>query len=1558
VKVLILLPRDKPRSLLDDLLLFALARAEALSGMGHQADLLSPEGTGGAWETLGEKIVQAGLPGLGEWTRRGARGRAAFLKKLKKEKYDLAEVVWGGGMELFLPCLEGVPFTARFSGPLLEEPGRSPGTLERELTRFLERSAGGRLAGFTAGSARLAGRVRERLRASCLYWVVHPGVKVERFRGGGNPSSSPGQGPVLCLLGGEEEEKGRFLADLVGPLLEEGKDLSFRVLAGRADSPAARAVEEALGGPDPAPGSFRLEEAPGEEALPGLLEECRAFLVPSFEEGGLYALLCAMASGKPVLVPESPWIYEYVRPEIDGLVLPGGKVEAFRGGLERILVDGKRAAALGEKARGRVEERFRVEETARTSLAFWVHAASLRGRGEPSKEDVPLGPGNWFQAWWAWGGPKVSHSLEKGPGGKPLLADLSLEELGFLERFLSRAWWEQGGDWDSPEAELLREIGALLEETARKARSWNEGRRPRETGLMALPPLDHPLFRESLADVFFQESWSVRPTGFYRAWVEKEAERSWFQEEGIQAFPLRKLVVLSAADFPSEILFRVLRRAYRESPLRRTFLEEDRAFFEEGEKGGIFRKAVEKLGLHFPLKRPPVFGKRSRGSKVFPSRDGSLPAVTVLVPSYKHERFIARTLESALGQTYPEVRVLVVDDCSPDGTVEKARSLADARLSVEVNETNLGLGRSLLSVLSRVETPYVALLNSDDLFHPERIAACVEALEGNPGAAVAATELVFSDSRDRALTAKNTPLVETGPRIRDLVVWYEQEIRGGDPPLDRTALDGLLRHNHLLTSSNIFCRTEYIREKASLFEDLLYTVDWCLFLESAREGRLLFIDRPLLAYRLHETNTMWFEEESRPGYVMEIHRLLSGFFRRMTGEGKGKEAARLALESAGKHGEVEGWFLFLAGLGLLPPVEEAPAWLKKRIGRIVSEKGLLREAARNGLDWLRLGNLLWEAEMFLPAETGAQACRLEKAGLEGRLRWAEGAREEFRRWAEDEAAQRERLGGENAALLRELEEVRARERGLESEAARLRERIAALEKDVAAGADRIRALEEERKALEGRIHSILGELEEARENARALERSMAREREAFLEEARKARARRKELLHRLHVERTRARESHQWQVGSFLLDRMRLLGVYKTLQRGWRNLAAETGRASGRIGTRTGKVLLASSGAFPSPREFSLYLEGRALEKSGLPVEWLCWGRGRGAFPGKRRVLPRDGLLQKRDRSFFAKRNPEGARAVESLPVGDEWKGRIFTFARTARALGAPFLQAAGLGLGAWEVFGAHLLLGVPYGISLSMWDLQRPGGEEERVKCRALLGGASSVTVETEAAGGELARLLGEPPPGLLVRGVIPVEGKRGTRSGRFRVAAFGTVVPERELALLPEALGVALEKGAELEIRFHGGPGEDPDGLEAWDTLLERVRGLGLSERFLFPGDPSPGEMAGILGEADLVVEGSLDPGGTEGLVFLAGALEAGIPAAAPREGTLEDLREGGGLRLYERGDAAALGDLLAELSTRPGREEGEGPLPAARHFFRPEGVAAWRGKVSSPARAGRGG
>ncbi len=1570
MRIAFLLPRGSPRSLLDDPLLFSLVLAESLRAAGHEVDLLGPEGRGGPWGRLGERVGKGGLPFLGGLLERGARVRGGLRKRLREGAYDLVEVVWGGGAELFLPCLEGIPFTGRFlSAPWDGGREGEAGTLEKRLADFLGRTAGREFLGFSAGSVHLVGRIRDRFRWSCLSWVVHPAVDPAGFRAGEKDSPPPESGPVLCLLGGKEEARGRFLAEVIGPLLEEGRDLSFLVLAEEESSPAARSLEAALSGAGFPGEALRLVRAPGAEALPGLLRDARAFLVPSFGEGGTYALLGAMAAGVPLLVPESPWIYEYVRPEIDGLVLPPGNAGAFREGLAGLLEDGKRARSLAEKAGERVESRFDPGKNCDAALAFWSHLVSLRRRGKPSGPAVPLGPGNWFRAWWLAGEARRVPLLERDSRGVPLLARLSLEELGFVKRVLSRAWWESGGSWDTEEADFLKETGRLLEEKVREARSLKGGERPRETGLLALPPLDHPLFGGAAGPVFLQESWSIRPSRSFRSWIETQAERPWFLEEGIQSLLARRIAVLAAVEHPSNTLYRVLWEAYRNSPLRAALLGEDRSFFAGGEEGRVFREAVERLGLHLPLERPPVFRRRKRAGRFPPSGGKALPGVTVLVPSYKHETFITATLESVLGQSYPEVSVVVVDDHSPDGTADAARSLGDPRVVVVENERNLGLGKSLLSVLPRVETPYLALLNSDDLFHPERIAACVEALENRPGAAVAATELVFADGKGRSLRRDNTPLVEVGPRIRDLVHWYEEEIRGADPPLDRTSLDELLRHNHLLTSSNIFCRTEYMKEKASLFEDLLYTVDWCVFLESAAEGKLLFLDRPLLAYRLHENNTMWFREESRPGYVMEIHRLLSRFFRRLAGRGKDRETARLLLESAGSHGEVEGWFLFLAGLGLLPRPEETPSWLKGRVRRISSEKLLFREAGRCGLDGRRIGRVVWEAQMFLPAEMEVQACREEKAGLAGRLGWAEGSREEFRRWAEDEEAQRVRLAGENAGLREKLREGAERERGLRAEIESLRGREKELLGEVEALRAEGRFLEETRRRLEGELREVRARKEELERSlaeerkaraeerdARAVEReAWAAEREAFLEEARKARAWAKELRFRYFRERARVEEAHQWQVGTFLLDRMKLLGVYKTLLRAGRNASAGLARFSGRL-RGGGRIVLAPPGPYPSPRGIPCLLEADAL---GPVTLVLSWGKGEGPYPGKRIRLAGDGLLQKRDRRFFHQRKPGLAQRVETLPLGEEEKGRLFTFARTAGAWGAGYVQAAGLDFGAWEAFAAGILLEIPFGVSLTSWDLLLL--EREPGKWGPILEASSLLAVETAWEKERLLRLLGEgSSPEVLLRGPLPLPlpgpSRQAGGPGPFRVAAFGTVVHERELTLLPEALAELLERGVDAEFRFLGGPREDPEGLEAWDWFQGRVYNLGLTERFFFEGDFSLERAGALLAGADMVVEGRLLGGAPEGLTFLAGALGAGIPAAAAGEGPLEEVPPGGGLFLYGRGDPSSLAEILAEGAARPGRGispalpgAGEGP------FFRPD-VTEWRKRVADLARSGR--
>ncbi len=91
------------------------------------------------------------------------------------------------------------------------------------------------------------------------------------------------------------------------------------------------------------------------------------------------------------------------------------------------------------------------------------------------------------------------------------------------------------------------------------------------------------------------------------------------------------------------------------------------------------------------------------------------PALTVLIPAYNEERVLAGTVHSVLTSDYPDLRVMVIDDGSSDGTVQVARALAaeDPRLELLEQPRNGGKAAALNAGLARSETPVTASLDAD-----------------------------------------------------------------------------------------------------------------------------------------------------------------------------------------------------------------------------------------------------------------------------------------------------------------------------------------------------------------------------------------------------------------------------------------------------------------------------------------------------------------------------------------------------------------------------------------------------------------------------------------------------------------------------------------------------------------------------------------------------------------------------------------------------------------------------------------------------------------------------
>lgn len=106
--------------------------------------------------------------------------------------------------------------------------------------------------------------------------------------------------------------------------------------------------------------------------------------------------------------------------------------------------------------------------------------------------------------------------------------------------------------------------------------------------------------------------------------------------------------------------------------------------------------------------------------------------VSIVMPSYNTGRFIAETIESVLAQTYPQWELLIVDDCSTDNTDDIVNKyLDDERIRYIKNSTNSGAAVSRNRALREVKGKWIAFLDSDDLWSPDKLEKQIRFMENN-----------------------------------------------------------------------------------------------------------------------------------------------------------------------------------------------------------------------------------------------------------------------------------------------------------------------------------------------------------------------------------------------------------------------------------------------------------------------------------------------------------------------------------------------------------------------------------------------------------------------------------------------------------------------------------------------------------------------------------------------------------------------------------------------------------------------------------------------------------
>src|SRR5215831_4367528 len=114
------------------------------------------------------------------------------------------------------------------------------------------------------------------------------------------------------------------------------------------------------------------------------------------------------------------------------------------------------------------------------------------------------------------------------------------------------------------------------------------------------------------------------------------------------------------------------------------------------------------------------------------------PLCSIIIPTYNHGKFIERSVQSALNQTYPDVEVIVVDDGSTDATSERVKKYLD-QITYHRKE-NAGLGAARNTGIKISSGKYLQFLDADDTIEAEKLERQIEFLEENADFAV-----VYSD---------------------------------------------------------------------------------------------------------------------------------------------------------------------------------------------------------------------------------------------------------------------------------------------------------------------------------------------------------------------------------------------------------------------------------------------------------------------------------------------------------------------------------------------------------------------------------------------------------------------------------------------------------------------------------------------------------------------------------------------------------------------------------------------------------------------------------------------
>ncbi len=199
---------------------------------------------------------------------------------------------------------------------------------------------------------------------------------------------------------------------------------------------------------------------------------------------------------------------------------------------------------------------------------------------------------------------------------------------------------------------------------------------------------------------------------------------------------------------------------------------------------------------------------------------------SVLIANHNREPFIKECLESVLKQSYSNLEVIFVDDCSTDNSIDVFKEFAksDSRFKLFINEKNSGCGYTKKRCIDLASGSVCGFLDSDDVITPDAIELMMNVHMEHPEVSIIGSRRIYCD--------QNLRVYDVEPPITEAAKHFKSQ------------LDNPFFINHFVT----FKKSAY--EKSPGQDPFLKkAVDQDLYYKLEEQGKVAFIDKPLYYYR-------------------------------------------------------------------------------------------------------------------------------------------------------------------------------------------------------------------------------------------------------------------------------------------------------------------------------------------------------------------------------------------------------------------------------------------------------------------------------------------------------------------------------------------------------------------------------------------------------------------------------------------------------------------------------------------------------------------------------------